>query len=257
MKVVILAGGFGTRLSEYTHAIPKPMVTIGDKPIIWHIMKTYEYYGFNEFVILLGYKGEVIKNYFLNYLRENSDFHIDLETGHVEILKNKSEKWKIHLVDTGLKTMTGGRISQINQLIGDDQFLLTYGDGVADIDINALIQYHNSQDCIATLTAIQPVGRFGALEFDHNGTLTSFNEKPAGDGVWVNGGFFVCNPEIFNYIEGDCTVFEREPLERLVKDEKLEAYKHNGFWQCMDTLQHKKLLDKLWKNDEAPWKVWE
>ena len=257
MKVVILAGGFGTRLSEYTHAIPKPMVRIGDRPIIWHIMKTYEYYGFNEFVILLGYKGEVIKNYFLNYLHENSDFHIDLETGHVETLKNNSENWKIHLVDTGLKTMTGGRISQIKPLIGDNQFLLTYGDGVANVDVRALIQFHKAQKCIATLTAIQPVGRFGALEFDHNDTLTSFNEKPDGDGMWVNGGFFVCEPEIFDYIDGDGTIFEREPLTRLVKDEKLKAFKHRGFWQCMDTLQHKKLLDKLWENDEAPWKVWE
>ncbi len=256
MKVVILAGGLGTRLSEETYAIPKPMVQIGGKPIIWHIMKIYSYYGFNEFIVCLGYKGYVIKEYFANYFLHMADVTIDLKTNSIDVHNANAEPWRITLVDTGFETMTGGRIKRVRPYIGDEAFMLTYGDGVADVNISALVDYHKKSGLYATVTAVQPSGKFGALEIGLEGAVRSFREKPEGDGSWINGGFFVLEPEVFDYIEGDHTFWEREPLENLAKDKKMTAYKHTGFWKCMDTLRDKNELEDLWDSGKAPWKVW-
>jgi len=256
MQVLILAGGYGSRLSEETELIPKPLVEIGGKPIIWHIMKIYSYYGFNEFIILLGYKGYLIKEYFTNYFVRHNDIKIDLLTNNVEILNNKSESWKIILIDTGIDTMTGGRIKRVQKYLNSEQFLLTYGDGVGDINIKELIRYHNSHKRYLTLTSAQPEGRFGALDIKQNGVVSEFLEKPKGDGAWINAGFFVCEPEVFNYLIDDTTILEREPLENLAKEGQLYSYKHYGFWQPMDTLRDKRYLEKLWNSGIAKWKIW-
>lgn len=257
MKVVILAGGFGTRLSEETDVRPKPMVEIAGKPILWHIMKIYSSYGYNDFVICCGYKAYFIKEYFANYYTHMCDLTVDLQNGNMTIHKSNAEPWKVTLIDTGLETMTGGRIKRIKEYIGDEPFLLTYGDGVSDINIKALIDYHQTHQGIVTVSSIQPIGRFGALNILDDGKVNHFVEKPAGDGLWINGGFFVCEPEIFDYIDGDDTVFEKEPLEKLAKSNNLFAYKHIGFWKPMDTLRDKKELESLWESGVAPWKIWE
>jgi glucose-1-phosphate cytidylyltransferase len=256
MQVVILAGGFGTRLSEETELKPKPMVEIGGKPILWHIMKIYSHYGFNEFIICLGYKGYVIKEYFANYFLHQSDVTIDLLKNKMEIHKSNTEPWKVTLVDTGLETMTGGRLKRIEKYINGEEFFMTYGDGVADIDINKLLSFHRRKKKKATITAVKPPGRFGALVIDGKGNVEKFQEKPAGDGNWINGGFFVLHVDVFKYIDGDDTVWEREPLERLTQDQELVAYRHSGFWKAMDTLRDKIELEKLWKSNNASWKVW-
>jgi glucose-1-phosphate cytidylyltransferase len=256
MKVLILAGGFGTRLSEETVLKPKPMAEIGDKPILWHIMKLYSSYGFNDFVILLGYKGYYIKEYFANYFLHNSSISITLNENKIEVLKNTVEPWKVTLLDTGLETMTGGRIKRAQEIVGDNSFMLTYGDGVSDINIKSLVDSHKSHGKAITMTAIQPEGRFGALEVDDTGKVHSFLEKPKGDGKWINGGFFVCSPKVFDYIDGDDSVFEKDPLEQLARDGELYSYKHSGFWKCMDTLSDKNSLNQLWKTNQAKWKTW-
>ncbi|MCD4833169.1 MAG: glucose-1-phosphate cytidylyltransferase [Bacteroidales bacterium] len=256
MKVVILAGGFGTRLSEETETIPKPMVKIGGKPIIWHIMKLYSHYGYNEFIILLGYKGYVIKEYFANYFLHQSDVTIDLVTNEVNIHANKSEPWKVSLIDTGLNTMTGGRIKRIEKFIGNERFMLTYGDGVANIDLNKLKEFHLKHNKTITLTSVLPEGRYGSLDITAGNKIERFFEKPKGDNVWINGGFFICEPEIFKYLENDNTIFEREPLEKLAKNGEVYGYKHDDFWKCMDTLRDKIQLNELWENNKAPWVVW-
>lgn len=258
MKVLILAGGFGTRLSEETQNIPKPMVTIGNMPILWHVMKIYSSYGFNEFIILLGYKGYVIKEYFANYFLHQSDITIDLKGNNIEILNNTAEPWKVTMIDTGLHTMTGGRIKRVEELIGEESFMLTYGDGVSDVDIKSLLETHLSHGKAITMTAVQPEGRFGSLKIVGGQQISSFQEKPIGDGTWINGGFFVCEPKVFDYLrKGDQTIFERQPLEDLAKDGELFAYKHSGFWKPMDTLRDNKELNNLWDKNEAKWKTWE
>lgn len=256
MKVLILAGGFGTRLSEETVIKPKPMVEIGEKPILWHIMKGYSAQGFNEFVILLGYKGYLIKEYFANYFLHQSDVTIDLANNQVEVHNNASEPWKVTLLDTGLNTMTGGRILKAKNYVDNAPFMLTYGDGVANVDLKALIAFHKSHGKGITMTSIQPEGRFGALAISEEQQVLSFKEKPKGDGNWINGGFFVCEPKIFAYIDGDSTVFEQKPLEKLAEDGELFTYRHHGFWQCMDTLRDKTKLEELWATNQAQWKVW-
>lgn len=256
MKVVILAGGFGTRLSEETSIKPKPMVDIGDKPIIWHIMRIYSYYGFNEFIICLGYKGYLIKEYFANYYLHQSDISFDLSNNSMEVHQNTAEAWKVTLVDTGLNTMTGGRLLRVKEYIGEDTFMMTYGDGVANIDIKKLTDFHKKKNQIATLTAVKPSGRFGALKIDNQNNIISFQEKPDGDGAWVNGGFFVLDQGIFNYLEDDSTIFERKPLEKLSKESQLNAFHHNGFWMPMDKLSDKVDLEKMWNENKAPWKIW-
>jgi len=256
MKVVILAGGFGTRLSEETHLKPKPMVEIGGKPILWHIMKIYSAYGFNEFIICLGYKGYIIKEFFANYFLYMADVTIDLTNNNIEVHNAKAEPWKVTLVDTGLYTQTGGRIKRIKPYVGNETFMLTYGDGVANINIKELLEFHKSHGRYATITAVQPPGRFGGLVLNGGDEVLSFKEKPKGDGAWINGGFFVLEPEIFDYIKGDEVPWEREPLETLAKEGQLMAYKHRGFWQCMDTLRDKNYLENLWNSGKAPWKVW-
>jgi len=257
MKVVILAGGLGTRISEESHLKPKPMIEIGEYPILWHIMKIYSFYGFREFIICLGYKGYKIKDYFLNYYLYKSDLTIDFNLGNKQVIHNHdAEPWKITLSETGIETMTGGRIKRIQQYIGNEPFMLTYGDGLANIDIKKLVKFHQSHGKIATVTAIQPSGRFGALNIGEDKRVLSFQEKLKGDGGWINGGFFVFQPQIFDYIEGDGTVFEKAPLEDLVKDDQLMAYHHNGFWQSMDTLRDKNVLEEFWKTGNAPWKIW-
>lgn len=257
MKVVLLAGGMGTRLSEETDVRPKPMVEIGGRPILWHIMKTYSHFGFHEFVVCLGYKGYFIKEYFANYFLHRSDVTFDLGRNAVEYHQSKSEPWKITLIETGLQTMTGGRIKRVKDYLGKEPFLLTYGDGVGSVDIGALIAFHKSRRGLATVTAVQPAGRFGALGLDDTTQqVRSFLEKPKGDSSWINGGFFVCEPQVLDYIEGDGTIFEREPLERLAKEGQLHAYKHNGFWRPMDTLRDKIELENLWSNGQAQWKIW-
>jgi glucose-1-phosphate cytidylyltransferase len=257
MKVVILAGGFGTRISEESHLIPKPMIRIGEQPILWHIMKYYSSFGFNEFIICCGYKQHVIKDYFNNYFLNTSDVTFDF-TSHNELIvhRSKSEPWKVTLVDTGLNTMTGGRIKRIREHIGHEAFMMTYGDGVSNVNLNELLNFHKSSGKIATLTAVQPGGRFGMLEISSTNTISSFKEKHMDDGGWINGGFMVLEPSIFDYIDGDSTVFEREPLEALASNNELNAYKHHDFWQCMDTIRDKDLLEKLWSTSKAPWKVW-
>lgn len=257
MKVLILAGGFGTRLSEETEVRPKPMAEIGGMPILWHIMKIYSHYGFNEFVVLLGFKGFVIKEYFFNYYLHRSDVTVDLSTNDLKIHNNASEPWKITLLDTGLNTMTGGRIKRAKQFINNESFLLTYGDGVADVNINDLVNFHQAHGKLATMTAVQPDGRFGALSLGESSRVESFLEKPKGDGTWINGGFFVCEPEVLDYIENDQTVFEKEPLERLAANGDLYSYQHHGFWKCMDTLRDKNQLNEWWATNQPKWKVWE
>lgn len=258
MKVVILAGGLGTRLGEETGVRPKPMVGIGGHPILWHIMKIYSHYGFDEFVVLCGYKSEVIKEYFVNYYMNNSDVTVDLSTNNVEVHKNASEPWKVTMFYTGRDTMTGGRIKKVKDFIGNEPFMLTYGDGVCDVDINKIVASHKKSGKLATVTAIQPSGRFGALEIADNGDVLSFKEKPKGDGSWINGGFFVCEPQIFDYIpEGEGVIWEQEPMKKLVADNQLNSYQHDGFWRPMDTLKDKEDLNKMWAEGDAPWKVWE
>jgi glucose-1-phosphate cytidylyltransferase len=256
MKVVILAGGLGTRLSEETDVRPKPMVEIGGKPILWHIMKIYSQYGYNEFVILVGYKGIQIKEYFKNYFLHHNDVTFDIKNGQMEVHSNFSEPWKITLVDTGSETQTGGRLLRAKKYLENETFMLTYGDGVGNIDIVELLKQHQKQKKIMTLTAVLPEGRFGAIKTEGD-LVSKFIEKPQGDGAWINGGFFVCEPSIFNYIgQGDSTILERAPMESLAKDKQLASYKHPGFWKPMDTLRDKIHLESLWKENKAPWKTW-
>lgn len=257
MKAVILAGGYGTRISEETHLKPKPMIEIGGKPVLWHIMKIYSHYGINDFIICLGYKGYLIKEYFANYYLHMSDITFNMRDNQTEIHHNTSEPWRVTLVDTGLETMTGGRLKKVKKYVGNETFCFTYGDGVSDVNITELINFHRNTGTKATLTAVQPPGRFGAIDIIHNSRITSFEEKPQGDGNWVNGGYFVLEPEIFDLIEDDTTVWELSPLEKLAKDNQLSAFKHDGFWQPMDTLRDKVKLEELWDTRKAPWKVWE
>ena len=257
MKAVILAGGLGSRLSEETTVRPKPMVEVGGQPILWHILKIYSHYGINDFVICLGYKGYVIKEYFANYLLHSANVTIDLQSNRVQIHANDCEPWRVTLIDTGASTMTGGRLKRILPYVQDEEtFCFTYGDGVSDVNIGSLIEYHRRHGKAVTLTATQPTGKFGALEIQGDGQLTEFTEKPKGDGRWVNGGFFVLSPKVANYIAGDETSWEREPLEQLSREGEVFAFKHSGFWQPMDTLHDKRLLEDLWSTGKAPWKVW-
>ena len=253
MKVVILAGGFGTRLSEYTESIPKPMVTIGGKPILWHIMKIYAKYGHTDFHLALGYKAELIKDYFLNYRSLNSDFTIDLSNGNFTAHQKDDVNWKVTLVDTGLHSMTGGRVKRMQDFIGNETFLLTYGDGVANIDIEALVDFHKSHGKMVTVSAVHPSARFGELDLNGN-IVTSFKEKPQVTQGWINGGYFVIEPEFFNLIHGDDTILEQEPLERVAEMGELMSYRHDGFWQCMDTKRDRDSLEEMWLADDAPWK---
>lgn len=254
MKVLILAGGYGTRLSEETGLRPKPMVEIGEKPMLWHIMKIYASHGFNEFVILLGYKGHMIKEYFVNHFMHQNDFTLDLKNNSMEYHSDNSEDWKITFLDTGMGTMTGGRVKRAEKVI-DGPFMLTYGDGVSDVNIKELVEYHKKSGKLATMTTVIPDGRFGRLEIEDDNLISRFEEKPLEEN-WINGGFFVCEPQVFDYIrQGDSTIFEREPLERLAADKQLIGYKHHGFWKCMDSLNDKRALEKLWQ-DGAKWKVW-
>lgn len=255
MKAVILAGGFGTRLNEETHLKPKPMIEIGGKPVLWHIMKTYSFYGINEFIICCGYKGYVIKEYFANYFLHMSDITFDMASNKMDVHQNSAEPWRVTLVDTGETTMTGGRLKKVRQYLGDEDFCFTYGDGVGAINIAELIAFHNAQGRLATLTAAQPPGRFGALNLEGS-RIVSFQEKPHGDGAWINGGFFVLSPKVIDYIEGDATIWERGPMERLAREGELSAFLHDGFWQPMDTQRDKQHLEELWHSGKAPWKVW-
>ncbi len=258
MKAVILAGGLGTRLSEATHLIPKPMVEIGGKPILWHIMKTYSHYGIKEFIVCCGYKGYIIKEWFANYFLHTSDVTFDLKNNSMTVHDCHAEDWKVTLVDTGLETMTGGRIKRIQKYVGNETFLLTYGDGVTDLNIADTIKYHQETGKILTVTAYKPQGKFGALNLDEVGNVTSFTEKPAGDGSWINAGYFVCEPKVFDYItEGDSTIFEKAPLENIAKDGGMNSFKHEGFWKPMDILRDNKELNEMWDSGKAPWKVWE
>jgi len=257
MKVVILAGGFGTRISEQSHLIPKPMIEIGEKPILWHIMKYYSSFGYNDFIICCGYKQYVIKEFFTDYYLHMCDVTFDFNKGNsMTIHSNSTEPWRVTLIDTGLNTMTGGRIKRIAKFIGNEPFMMTYGDGVADIDINELVAFHRRNGKVATLSAIQPGGRFGMLDIKDGDIITKFKEKSKEDGGWINGGFMVLEPSIMDYIEGDATILERGPLERLASEGQLMAFKHSGFWQCMDTMRDKELLEHLWKEDNAPWRKW-
>lgn len=258
MKAVILAGGFGTRISEETSVRPKPMIEVGEKPILWHIMKIYHAHGINEFIICCGYKGFAIKEYFANYLIHSSDITFDLGSRETKIHHSSADNWRVTLVDTGLNTMTGGRIRRIRDYLDDEPFCMTYGDGVSDVDITALAKFHKENDCMATMTAVQPPGRFGAFTMAAgNNKIETFHEKPEGDGAWVNGGFFILEPGVLDYIDGDATVWEREPMERLARDGQLSARRHDGFWQPMDTLRDRMQLEDLWASGEAPWKVWQ
>lgn len=253
MKVVILAGGMGTRLQEETVVKPKPMVEIGGRPILWHIMKIYAHYGYTEFIIALGYRGEVIKNYFLNYYYLRNDFTIHLANGRIEVHNEGHEDWLVHLVDTGLHTQTGGRLKRLVSWLGSQPFMMTYGDGVADINIRELVNFHRRHGRLATVTAVRPPARFGGLHFQGDNQVAHFEEKPQIGEGWINGGFFVLEPEVLNYIEGDEAIFERGPLERLAAEGQLMAYRHEGFWQCMDTMRDLRLLESLWESGEAPW----
>lgn len=255
MKVVILAGGFGTRLMEETTLKPKPMVEIGGKPALWHIMKIYAAHGITDFIVCVGYKGYLIKEYFANYVLHNADVTFDMASRSMEVHHHAAEPWRVTVVDTGEKTMTGGRLKRVRRYLGDEDFCMTYGDGIGDIDITALIDYHRTHGCIATVTAAQPPGRFGALHVDGD-TVISFKEKPQGDGSWVNAGFFVLNPSVLDYIDGDDVMWEQEPIERIAGEGQLRTHRHRGFWQPMDTLRDKSLLDDLWNSGEAPWKSW-
>jgi glucose-1-phosphate cytidylyltransferase len=255
MKAVILAGGLGTRISEESHLKPKPMIEIGGKPILWHIMKIYSYYGINDFVICLGYKGYIIKEYFANYFLHMSDVTFDMRTNQMQVHHEHAEPWRVTLIDTGEHSMTGGRLKRIKDYVGDDTFCFTYGDGVADINIAQLLAHHKREGKMATVTAIQPPGRYGALNIEQ-GMVRSFQEKPAGDGAWINGGFFILEPSVFDLIESDQTSFEGEPLIHLAKQGQLTTYQHYGFWQAMDTLRDKNQLEALWQSETPPWKLW-
>ena len=256
MKCVILAGGLGTRISEESHLRPKPMIEIGGKPILWHIMKNFSHYGINEFVICLGYKGYVIKEYFANYFMHMSDVTFDMASNEMEVHRHMAEPWKVTLVDTGEGTMTGGRLKRVRDYLGDAPFCFTYGDGVSDVPIDALIDFHKAQGRLVTVTAIQPPGRYGALQIK-GASVASFHEKPAGDGAWINGGFFVLDPRVIDYIDGDQTSWESGPLDKIAEEGQLAAFKHSGFWQAMDTLRDKNQLEALWDSGNSPWKVWE
>ena len=257
MKVVILAGGFGTRLSEETSLKPKPLVEIGGKPIIWHIMKIYSSFGFNEFIVCLGYKGEMLKQYFRDYYLLSSDIEVELNQGKISSLNNDSENWKVSLVDTGSNTMTGGRLLRLKESL-QDTFMLTYGDGVGNINISNLVEKHQKDSLLGTVTAVQPPGRFGSLDISSDGSsVNSFQEKPSGDGNWINGGFFVFEPEFLNYLRDDSTVLEERPLKTLASEGNLGAYKHNGYWRPMDTLRDKHILEEQWSSDTPPWKTWD
>lgn len=256
MKAVILAGGLGTRISEETSVKPKPMVEVGGKPILWHIMKIYSAHGVNEFIICLGYKSYVIKEYFANYFLHMSNVTFDMAKNKMEVHHNNAEPWRVTLVDTGDDTMTGGRIKRLRPYLGEEDFCCTYGDGVGDVDISKLLAFHKEKGCLATLTATQPPGRFGALVLSE-GKVSRFQEKPQGDGAWINGGFFVLSPKVLDYIDGDGTAWEKEPMDRLAREGQLSAYLHHGFWQPMDTLRDKSHLEELWASGKAPWKVWE
>ncbi|PIQ13478.1 MAG: glucose-1-phosphate cytidylyltransferase [Hydrogenophilales bacterium CG_4_9_14_3_um_filter_59_35] len=256
MKAVILAGGLGTRISEETSARPKPMVEIGGKPILWHVMKIYSAHGINDFIICLGYKGYMIKEYFANYFLHMSDVTIDIKHNKLEIHQNSAEPWRVTLVDTGENTMTGGRLKRVSQYLDDEDFCLTYGDGVGDVDITRLVNFHKDQGRLVTLTATQPPGRFGALNLESGSKVVSFQEKPHGDGSWINGGFFILSPKVIEYIESDATIWERDPMEKLAAEGQMSAYLHHGFWQPMDTLRDKNHLEELWASGKAPWKTW-
>lgn len=256
MKVGILAGGVGTRLAEETTIKPKPMVEIGGRPIIWHIMMHYYYHGFNEFVVALGYKGKVIKKYMVDYCSLNSNLTVNMANGEVKIHDGYKEDWKVDLIDTGIDSLTGGRIKRLAPYMGNETFMLTWGDGVSDVNLNKLLEFHRSHGKLATLTAVRPTARFGHLDLDGD-KIVEFSEKPQTKEGWINGAFFVLEPEVFDYIDGDQTQWEKEPLERLAKDGQLMAYKHSSFWQCMDTLRDKKLLETLWQSGNPPWKIWE
>lgn len=255
MKVVILAGGFGTRISEESDSKPKPMIEIGGKPILWHIMKTYSHHGINEFIVCCGYKQYVIKEYFANYFLHNSDVTFEIAKNSMKVHQTQSEDWTISVVDTGEKTLTGGRLKRVRDFIGDDDFCFTYGDGLSDLNVRKLIQYHRNHGKLGTVTAIQPPGRFGALTLSDT-TVTSFQEKPKGEGSWVSGGFFVLNPKVIDLIAGDNITWEKEPLEQLASRGELQSYCHDGFWYAMDTLRDKNFLEDLWSSGKAPWKVW-
>lgn len=258
MKVVILAGGFGTRISEESHLKPKPMVEIGGRPILWHIMKIYSAYGFHDFIICLGYKGYCIKEYFAHYFLHEADVTFDFRSANEQYIHHThAEPWKVTLVNTGLDTMTGGRVKRIQQYVGNEPFMLTYGDGVSDVNIVHLIEYHKSHGRLATVTSVQPSGRFGALDVVEGNRVLGFQEKPQGDGGWINGGFLILQPAVFDYIAGDNTIFERDPMEKLAHDGQLMAYKHQGFWQPMDTMRDREYLEKLWTQGKAPWKLWD
>lgn len=256
MKVVILAGGYGSRLNEETSLIPKPLVEIGGKPILWHIMKHYSSYGYNDFVILLGYKGNKIKEYFINYLAISNNIQVDLLANKTKILSKNSEDWKVSLIDTGLETLTGGRIKKAKDFIGKEKFMLTYGDGVSDINLNDLLQFHNEKKATVTMSSVRPHGRFGTFTGNNSFQVTDFLEKPRGEGASINGGFFVCEPEIFNYIKDDNTILEREPMETMARDGVLFHYEHSGFWKCMDTLKDKDELNTMLNSNNAPWVSW-
>jgi glucose-1-phosphate cytidylyltransferase len=256
MKVVILAGGLGTRISEETSIRPKPMVEIGGMPVLWHIMKLYSHHGLHDFVICLGYRGYMIKEYFANYFLHMSDVTIDLSNNQLKVHHQHAEPWRITLVDTGIATQTGGRLKRVADYLDGEAFCFTYGDGVADVDVGAELEFHRSAGTLATMCAVQPPGRFGALDIEGS-RITRFEEKPSGDGSWINGGFFVLEPKVLDYIDGDETVWEREPLERLARDGQLSAYSHDGFWQPMDTLRDRVKLEELWSSGAAPWKVWD
>lgn len=256
MKAVILAGGLGTRISEETHLKPKPMVEVGGKPILWHILKIFSAHGINEFVVCCGYKGYVIKEYFANYFLHMSDLTFHMRTNSMEVHRKQAEPWEITLVDTGELTMTGGRLRRVREYLNNETFCFTYGDGVSDVNIKALIEHHKNHNRLATVTSVQPPGRYGALEFGDNSSVSGFQEKPQGDGGWINGGFFVLEPDVIDRIEGDETTWEQDPLRSLAADGQLTAYQHNGFWQPMDTLRDRVFLEKLWSEDKAPWKLW-
>lgn len=257
MKVILLAGGFGTRISEESHLKPKPMIEIGEYPILWHIMKSYSYYGFNEFIICAGYMQHVIKEWFADYYLHTSDITFDFTQGNRMVVHDEhSEDWKVTVVDTGYNTMTGGRVKRVQKYIGNEPFMLTYGDGVCDVDIRKLLTFHQNHGKIATITAVEPGGRFGILDIEQNGSISNFAEKRKEDGGWINGGFMVLQPEIFDLIDGDDTVFERYPLEECARRGELVAYKHHGFWQCMDTLREKNMLEQMVATGEAPWIKW-
>lgn len=258
MKVVILAGGYGTRISEESMTRPKPMIEINGDPILWHIMKEYSHYGFNEFIICAGYKQHIIKEFFANYYLHHSDITFDFSAENsMTVHNNVVEPWKVTIVDTGLNTLTGGRIKRVREYIGEEPFLLTYGDGVCDVNIADVVAFHKKHGKLATMTAVQPGGRFGTLEINGNGVIEQFAEKRKEDGGWINGGYMVLEPQVFDYIEGDSTTFERKPLEKLSEEGQLIAYKYNGFWQCMDTMKDKMYLEELLEKNKAPWKVWE